>query len=127
MVKEYKTKDSGIRKKYDSGLIRDVQNDKPRFDLLIPNNQKYEDTLLYRWAMLLERGSKKYDDRNWENANTIEELNRFKASAWRHFIQAMSGEVDEDYFAAAVFNLNAVVFLMDTLNVDIKGEKNNGS
>jgi len=53
----------------------------------------------------------KYGYRNWEKADSQEELNRFYASAWRHFVQAMSGEDDEDHIAACVFNLNAIVYL----------------
>lgn len=117
MVK-FETKDSGKRQEYASGMRRDLQEGKPRFELINPEGMPYDETLLYRWAMLLERGMEKYGYRNWEKANSEEELNRFKASAWRHFVQAMSGEVDEDHFAAVLFNLNAIVFLNWKLNHD---------
>jgi hypothetical protein len=120
---EYKTKDSGKRINYKSGMLRDTSKDKPRFDLIIPINQKYEETLLYRWAMLLMRGAQKYSERNWEKANSIEELSRAKESAFRHFIQAISGETDEDHFAAVCFNLNEVIYIMNKLGVDVNGNK----
>lgn len=110
------TKDSGKRAEFASGMVRDTQDNKPRFDLIIPKEQSYEETLLYRWASLLTRGMYKYGERNWEKANSKEELERFKASAMRHFIQAISGETDEDHWAAVVFNINAVVYLESKLN-----------
>jgi hypothetical protein len=111
MPNEFKTKDSGKRQEYKSGMRRDVQDNKPRFDLINPLDMPYDETLMYRWAMLLDRGMTKYGYRNWELANSEEELNRFKASAWRHFVQALSGETDEDHYAAVLFNLNAIVYL----------------
>ena len=38
----YKTKSSGKQKKFKSGMQRDTQEDKPRFDLLIPNDIPYD-------------------------------------------------------------------------------------
>ena len=113
MTKRFVTKDSGKRIGYKSGMKRDVADGKPRFDLITPLGQKYEDTLLYRVAMILERGMSKYGYRNWEKANSEEELIRFKASAWRHFFQYMCGEEDEDHLAATIFNLNAIEFLKE--------------
>jgi len=108
---DYKTKDSGKRQNYDSGMRRDLQDGKPRFDLVIPADQKYDESLLYRWAMLMERGMTKYGYRNWEKANSKEELLRFKQSAFRHFIQWFQGEQDEDHAAAILFNINAFEWL----------------
>jgi len=126
MTKNFITKDSGTRQEYKSGMRRDLQDNKPRYDLLIPLGSG--DNLLKRWAELMERGMTKYGYRNWELANSEEELIRFKASAWRHFVQAMSGEEDEDHFAAVCFNLNAIIFLQDKLNKsDVKKEKKNKS
>jgi len=121
MNKDYKTKDSGERKEFKSGMQRDSETGKPRFELITPLDQKYDETLLYRWAMLMGRGAEKYSARNWEEANSVEELERFKESAFRHFMQAMSGETDEDHLSAVCFNLNGIVYLMDKLGVDING------
>jgi len=117
------TKDGGKRKNFKSGMEREPQENKPRFDLLIPESQKYEQTLLCRWSMLMDRGAVKYSERNWEKANSVEELNRFKASFLRHTFQLMGGETDEDHAAAIAFNLNGIVYLMDKLKVDINGNK----
>jgi len=119
----YTTKDSGKRAKYDSGMVRDSQENKPDFSLINPLNMPYDETLLYQWAMLMTRGAKKYKKRNWEKANSIEELNRFRASAERHFRQAMDDEDDEAHIPAVLFNLNALFYLMWKLGVDIHGNK----
>jgi len=120
-MNNFKTKDSGKRVDYDSGMRRDIQDGKPRFDLIIPHGQPYEETVLYRWAMLMERGMSKYGYRNWEKANTEEELIRFKQSAIRHFMQWISGEIDEDHVAATLFNLNAYEWLKRKM--EIKNQK----
>ena len=114
-MKKFITKDSGKRKEYNSGMRRDLQEGKPRFDLIFPLSQKYNETLLYRWAMLMERGMSKYGYRNWEKANSKEELNRFKQSSMRHFMQWFSDEKDEDHVAAILFNLNAYEWLKEKL------------
>jgi len=59
-----------------------------------------------RYAALMTRGAQKYTARNWMGAHTAEELNRFRESAIRHFIQWFRGDVDEDHAAAVIFNLN---------------------
>lgn len=112
----YVTKDSGKRKEFNSGMRRDVQEGKPRYDLC------YE-PLFTEWAYLMARGAEKYTENNWKLANSVEELNRFKASAWRHFVQAMSGDEDEMHFAAVCFNMGGIMYLMKKLNVDINGEQ----
>lgn len=97
---QFETKDSGKRIDYPSGMRRDIADNKPRYDLipLAP---------LRRVAELYARGAIKYGDRNWQLANSPEELERFKASAYRHFMQWANGEVDEDHMSAVVFNLFA--------------------
>jgi len=104
----YTTKDSGKREEYSTGMRRDTQEGKPRYDLLyLP--------MMKRRAELLERGAIKYGERNWEKASTEEELNRFKASAFRHFIQWLSGEEDEDHAAAVTFNIDAVEMIKEKM------------
>lgn len=109
-------KDSGKREEYSSGMVRDTQDGKPRYDLVyLP--------LLKDWANLMAGGAIKYGENNWLHANSIEELNRFKASAFRHFIQFLSGEEDELHHASVLFNIGAIRYLMDKLQVDINGNK----
>ena len=108
---EFETKDSGEREEYVSGMRRDVQTDKPRFDLLLVDGQPYEEQFLTRFAGLLQRGAEKYGERNWQLANSPEELARFKASALRHMMQWACGELDEDHAAAVAFNLMAYEYV----------------
>lgn len=95
------TKDSGKRIKYKSGFNRDLQEGKPRYDL-IPSE------LLKRLAELYARGAVKYGEDNWKKAETKEELDRFKASAYRHFIDWKEGwNTEEDHAVAVMFNIIA--------------------
>jgi len=105
--KSFTTKDSGKRRTFDTGFVRDVQDGKPRFDLLRPKGVPYRQQILTRLAELLARGAAKYGDRNWEQARTEEELESFLASAERHMAQWLSGETDEDHAAAVLFNVMA--------------------
>lgn len=107
----YETKDSGQRQEYQSGMVRDTQENKPRFDLLFIDDMPYAEQPLTRWAALMGRGAYKYGEKNWTNANSHEELDRFKASAARHFAQWMCGETDEDHGAAVYFNIGAYMYL----------------
>lgn len=110
---EFETKDSGERVDFDSGMRRDIDTGKPRYDLIPPK-------MLKRLAELYARGAVKYGDRNWELANSPEELQRFKASAWRHFMQWNMGEVDEDHLIGTVWNL----FAYETIREKLENEEN---
>jgi hypothetical protein len=114
-MKQFVTKDSGKRRIHESGMQRDTNDGKARFDLIIPLLEKYNETLLYRWAMLMTRGAQKYNERNWEKADSIEELNRAKESAFRHFIQWFCNEEDEDHAVAVLFNINEVEYIKNKL------------
>jgi hypothetical protein len=94
----FKTKDSGKRQVFLTGMARDIQEGKPRYDLL-------DRPMLKRWADLMARGAEKYGSRNWEKAETAEELERFESSAIRHMFQWLNGEQDEDHAAAVLFNV----------------------
>lgn len=96
----FETKSTKV-KQYSSGMKRDTDENKPRFDLIPPE-------LLKRLAELYARGAIKYGDNNWRQANSQEEYDRMKASAWRHFVQWSAGwNTEEDHFAGAVWNLIA--------------------
>ncbi|SRR5713226_4495592 len=101
----YVTLDSGQRVEFASGMTRDVQDGKPRFDLLIPEGVPYDAQVLTRFAALMTRGAEKYQARNWEQASGTEDLKRFKQSAFRHFMQWFCELDGEDHMAAVLFNL----------------------
>lgn len=111
---EMKTDNKIITTK-DSKILREVKDLKPRFDLLLPKDQKYENTLLYRFALHMSKGAKKYSSRNWEGAHTEEDLESFKSSAFRHFVQWMCDEKDEDHVGGILFNLMASEYVKDKL------------
>lgn len=108
--KQYTTKDSGKRQEYASGMRRDTQESKPDFSLLL-TDLPYDEQMLTRWAALMTRGADKYGRRNWQLANSHEELERFKASAFRHFMQWITGQDDEDHAAAVLFNIQAYEYI----------------
>jgi len=112
---QYVTKDSGAREEYDSGMRRDSQDGKANFHLVIPKDVPYEDQMFTRWAALMTRGAEKYGERNWELADSEEELERFKSSAFRHFMQWISNEQDEDHAAAVYFNIAAAEYVKHKL------------
>jgi len=106
----FTVKDSGTRQQFDSGMVRDTEEGKVDWALVA------DGPMLRRWAEHLTKGAKKYAPRNWMLAAGQEEYNRFRASAWRHFMQAMNGDADEDHFAAVYFNLNGMAYVKEKMN-----------
>jgi len=107
----YITKDSGNRKEFSSGMHRDLDRGKPRYDLI------YQ-PMLKRWADLMARAVDKYGEDNWRLADSEEELKRFKASAYRHFADWFNDEdTEEDHASAVMFNISAVEYLKEKLRV----------
>jgi hypothetical protein len=102
------TKDSGKRVEFASGMRRDVQEGKPRYDLI-------DRVYLKRLAELHARGAEKYGDNNWQLANSEEELKRFEASAFRHLMQYLEGDRSEDHACAVTFNLAAAEYVRNKL------------
>lgn len=111
------TKDSGQRAEFDSGMVRDVNDGKPRFSLCLADGVPYEEQLLTRWAALMERGRIKYGLKNWQHADSQEELERFQDSALRHMMQWICGEDDEDHCAAVCFNLMGAEYVKRKLSI----------
>jgi hypothetical protein len=118
-TREYVTKDSGQREEFSTGMRRDLQEGKTRYDLIIPKMMIV--SMFQRWADLMTRGAIKYGERNWEKAGTEEELERYYASAFRHFMQWYTGETDEDHAAAVFFNIQGAEYVKERLNQ--KGDK----
>lgn len=99
-ILRFETKDSGERVEFSTGMKRDIQTNKPRYDLI---GSGWD--LIKRWGELMARGAIKYGELNFEKAATEEELKRFKASGLRHMIQWFEGDIDEDHAAAVCFNI----------------------
>lgn len=113
MKKFDKVKDSGKRVDYKSGMRRDVDDGKPRYDLIWKPGLK-------RLAFHYMNGAKKYGEDNWQLANSLEEMRRFKASCFRHLMQWLDDEDDEDHASAIIFN----VFAAEMVKEKLKGGKN---
>jgi len=102
-------KDSGKRLNFKSGMVRDITDNKIDYTLIL------DGPMFKKWAQHLTDGAKKYSKRNWMKANSVEELERFKESAARHFVQWITGETDENHSAAVFFNINAYEYLKEKL------------
>jgi hypothetical protein len=108
-MSDFTVKDGGERMQFASGMLRDTASDKVRYDLV------FDGPLMERLAVHLTKGALKYAPRNWMKAAGIEELERFKQSALRHMFQWLRGDMDEDHFAAVVFNMNGYEYVRDKL------------
>jgi hypothetical protein len=114
MEKEFTVKDSGKRQEFESGMVRDTQEDKIDFSTVL------DGPLFKRIAIHLTKAKEKYPDvkpgvANWMLANGDEELTRFRKSALRHFMQWYNGDTDEDHAAAVYFNINGAEYVKGKL------------
>lgn len=98
-VEENPIKDSGQRRSYVTGSVRDVRTGKGRFDLISP-------IALRRLAVHLENGARKYDERNWEKGQPLMD---YIDSAMRHIASYVEGYRDEDHMAAALWNIHGFI------------------
>lgn len=88
-------RDSGSRKEFATGAVRDMQTGKGRMDLL-----PWE--AIMRVSKHCERGAIKYGERNVDKGIPQHSL---IDSAFRHLAKYMSGWNDEAHLVAAVWNL----------------------
>ena len=92
--------DSGKRRQFASGAVRDVDNDKPRPDLISP----YFKERLGNW---LAKGAIKYEPWNWAKGMPMSTV---IASLERHIMKFQQGLTDEDHLAGIAAN---AMFLLD--------------
>ena len=92
--------DSGDRREFDSGAVRDMAYGKGRFDLV-----PWE--VIWRLAKHYEAGCTKYGERNWEKGIPSKS---FIDSAFRHLVKYCIGMRDEDHLIAAIWNLCGVAY-----------------
>lgn len=108
MPKDFTIKDSGKRQQFETGMQRDTSEGKICYDLIIPVSG--QGSMFKRWAEHMTKGAKKYEERNWEKASTHKELERFRRSAFRHFMQWFENMEDEDHAAACFFNIQGAEY-----------------
>ena len=119
---DFVIKDSGKRQEFASGMVRDTGNDKVR------PHRVADGPMLMRWAAHLTKGAKKYPDvepgkANWMLAEGVTELQRFRESAWSHFMDWYYGVTDEDHAAAVFFNINGAEYVKDRMRAAADGPK----
>jgi hypothetical protein len=108
---KFTTKDSGKREEFASGAVRDVQADKPRYDLIPPKG-------LRRVADLYARGAVKYEEMNWRKGMPS---SRIMASLLRHVEAYRAGDRTEDHLAAICFNAFALMEFEGSIWDDLTG------
>lgn len=107
LMEQFVTKDSGERVNFESGMVRDTSNGKIRYDLVYM-------PMFKRWAELMTRGAAKYSANNWKQAAGQAELERFKESAFRHFMTwFLEEDNSEDHAAAVFFNISGVEYVKE--------------
>jgi hypothetical protein len=121
LVPSFQIMDSGKREQFESGMVRDVDDDK------VDYARVFDGPMLHRWADHLTKGAKKYPDDpdghpNWMKASNGPELTRAFKSAFRHFMQwyalvklgiILPGcDPAEDHAAAVIFNINEVEYIV---------------
>jgi hypothetical protein len=111
-VSGFEIKDSGARESFDSGMVRDTEEGKLDFSLVL------DGPMFKRWAAHLTKGAQKYAPRNWMKAAGEAEFDRFKRSFLRHVVAYLDGDRDEDHAAAILFNVNGMEYVRDQLNAD---------
>lgn len=88
-------KDSGTRRDFSTGAVRDGQTGKGRYELLPYHG-------IHAIALQMERGAAKYSARNWEKGMP---LSVFLNSAQHHIAKLQAGFDDEPHLDAALWNL----------------------
>lgn len=72
-------------------------------------------SFLWRLARHMSAGAKKYGRDNWKLGRSLKEYEDFKDSAFRHFLQWLNDETDEDHMAAVAFNMWAAEHVKENL------------
>jgi hypothetical protein len=91
-----------------SGMQRDTTEGKTDYSLVL------DGPMFDRWAVHLTKGAAKYDKRNWMKAISGDgSYERFRESAFRHFLQWYRGDTDEDHASATYFNINGAEYVKD--------------
>jgi len=92
-------KDSGQRREFDSGAVRDMGKGKGRYDLISPIATK-------ELALYMEKGLEKYPERNWEKGIP---MSSHLDSTQRHLNLFKEGVKDEDHLLAAYWNIHCML------------------
>ena len=98
-------KDSGARREFESGAVRDIAEGKGDM-VSIPAEA------LLRLSKHYEAGAKKYERFNFRKGMPV---SCFIDSALRHIMKYECGRDDEDHLSAAAFNILGAMLMENTL------------
>lgn len=101
--------DSGGRRKFATGAVRDAAKLKGKFDLIAVAG-------LIRHGLQMERGAVKYSARNWEKGMP---LSIFYTSAMNHLLAFAQGFDDEPHLDAAIWNLSCLAETQVRIQMDL--------
>jgi hypothetical protein len=101
--------DSGKREEFKTGAVRDINEGKPRFDLIPP-------LALLRIANHYANGARKYNEWNWSKGM---KFSRFYESALRHLVEYALGYENEDHLSAVIFNLMSIIHFQELERKDL--------
>ena len=101
--------DSGLRHRFETGAMREMAPGKGRFDLISP-------FVLQRLAVIMEQGTIKYFERNWEHGLPLTQL---LDSCMRHLQQYLMGDTEEDHLGQALWNLHCLIHTEMMIEMDL--------
>lgn len=104
-----KIKDSGTRREFPTGAVRDMAEGKGDMYSLPP-------AAILRLSKHYEEDAKKYGRNNYQKGIPI---SSFMDSALRHMFKYLDGQTDEDHLAAAAFNILGAI-QMEERNPDMQ-------
>lgn len=115
MADTFVVEDSGKRKHFASGMMRDTAEGKTDFEKI------YTGPMLERYCVHLTKAEVKYPDiapgiPNFSLATGIEEYVRGKKSLARHHYQLQKGMKNEDHAASVWFNVQLMEIAREALD-----------
>lgn len=109
LVKDKKIKDSGARRGFKTGSVRDTDNGKGMPQLLSP-------IVEIALSKHFQKGGAKYGWRNWEKGQPLSEL---LGSARRHELEYRMGYDDENHLIAWLWNVYCFVHTKYAIDMGI--------
>ena len=103
---DFVVKDSGERRTFATGSVRDRGDLKPRPDLISP-------FAMMRVGEHMRKGAAKYGVHNWSLGQPFSEVT---ASMHRHLLQWEQGNQEEDHLAAIVFGAQALMHYREMID-----------
>ena len=97
--------DTGSRRQWDTGAVRDASEGKPQITFIYPEAVR-------RLAQRGTDGAKKYDDHNWTKGIP---LSAYVDSLYRHLNAYQMGDGSEDHLGAIMWNAMGLMYTEDAV------------